>query len=89
MNENTFKKNVAKLLEAGIYKTTEQVVEEFRMEYPRLWRELETEGQNLYGNSCSSVQQPATRIAQALQSLGEEECLRFCRDKQFFWSRPR
>ncbi|MDY6825662.1 MAG: hypothetical protein SVV67_00560 [Bacillota bacterium] len=88
MNEDTFKKNVADLLEAGIFKTTEQVVEEFRMEYPYLWRELEAEGQLLYGNSCSSVQQPATRIAQVLQSLDETKRLRRCRDKQYFWSKP-
>jgi aspartate oxidase len=88
MNKDTLKKCVADLLEAGIYKTTEQIVEEFRMEYPQLWRELEAEGQLLYGNSCSSVQQPATRIAQVLQSMDETRCLRRCRDKLFFWSKP-
>ncbi len=69
---------IISLLEPGIYKTTAQVIEEFRMEHPLYWRMLEKEGEMLYGGGCSSVQQPATRISQALQSLppGQIICLR-------------
>ncbi len=67
---------IIELLDSGIFKTTAQVVEEFRMENPALWRELELEGEMLYGNSCSSLQQPATRISQVLQDLpaGQIKC---------------
>jgi hypothetical protein len=75
------------LLEPDIYKTTAQLVEEFRMEYPSLWKELEIEGQRLYGNSCSSVQQPSTRIAQALQELPSDSCRRYSRGSLHYWSK--
>jgi len=75
------------LLEPGFYKTTAQLVEEFRMENPSCWKELETEGQTLYGNSCSSIQQPSTRIAQALLELPSESCLRYSKGSIHFWSK--
>ncbi len=75
------------LLEPGIYKTTAQLVEEFRMEHPSCWKELETEGQTLYGNSCSSIQQPSTRIAQALLELSSESCLCYSKGRIYFWSK--
>ncbi len=53
------------LLEPGVFKTTGQLVQEFRMEFPQRWRELEKEGRRLYGGSCGAYQQPATRIVQA------------------------
>ncbi len=62
-------KQVLSLLEQGLFKTTDQIVEEFRMEYPDQWKALEEEGEMLYGNGCSSVQQPATRISQVLSSF--------------------
>jgi hypothetical protein len=78
---------VLRLLESGIYKTTAQVVEEFRMEYPMQWRQLEKEGEMLYGKSCSSLQQPSTRISQALLSLPAKQCLRRSKLNQYYWSR--
>ena len=76
-----------KLLEPDIYKTTAQLVEELRMEYPCLWEELEKEGQALYGNSCSSIQQPSIRIAQALLELSADSCRRYSRGSLHFWSK--
>lgn len=78
---------VLRLLEPGIYKTTAQVVEEFRMEYPLQWRQLEKEGEMLYGKSCSSLQQPSTRISQALLSLPAKQYLRRNKLNQYYWSR--
>lgn len=78
---------VLRLLEPGIYKTTAQVVEEFRMEYPLQWRQLEKEGEMLYGKSCSSLQQPSTRISQALLSLPAKQRLRRNKLNQYYWSR--
>lgn len=75
------------LLEPDIYKTTAQLVEEFRMEYSSRWKELEIEGQTLYGNSCSSVQQASTRIAQALLELPPDSCRRYSRGSLHFWSK--
>ncbi len=79
-------KQILSLLEQGLFKTTDQVVEEFRMEYPDQWKALEEEGEMLYGNSCSSVQQPATRISQVLSSLrsAQVDCLQE-KDKKL-WS---
>jgi hypothetical protein len=77
---------VLRLLEPGIYKTTAQVVEEFRMEYPLQWRQLEKEGEMLYGKSCSSLQQPSTRISQALLSLPAKQRLRRSKLSQYYWS---
>ncbi len=76
------------LLEPGVYKTTGQLVQEFRMEFPRMWRELEKEGECLFGGSCGAYQQPATRIAQALFNLPAEKC--FCRREEngYSWSAP-
>lgn len=78
---------VLRLLEPGIYKTTAQVVEEFRMEYPLQWRQLEKEGEMFYGKSCSSLQQPSTRISQALLSLPAKQRLRRNKLNQYYWSR--
>lgn len=75
------------LMEPDIYKTTAQLVEELRMEHPTLWEELEKEGQALFGNSCSSIQQPSTRIAQALLELPAESCRRYSRGSLHFWSK--
>ncbi len=73
VEDKLLKQNILSLLEPGIFKTTTQVVEEFRIEYPVLWKMLEKEGEMLYGSGCSSVQQPATRISQVLQILPAEQ----------------
>lgn len=86
MVEDKLNNAILKLLEPGIYKTTAQVVEEVRMEYPNLWRQLENEGEMLYGNSCSSVQQPYTRISQVLLSLPSNICLRKLKGNKYTWS---
>ncbi|MEW5785382.1 MAG: hypothetical protein AB1767_09975 [Bacillota bacterium] len=78
---------IFKLLEPGVFKTTAQLVEEFRAEYPRQWRRLEQEGEQLYGGSCGAYQQPATRIAQVLFNLAEEKrCRQSRRGKEHQWS---
>jgi hypothetical protein len=87
MKSEQLQSMLLQLLEPDIYKTTAQLAEEFRMEYPSCWKELETEGQTLYGNSCSSIQQPLTRIAQALLELPPESCLRYSRGRINFWSK--
>ena len=76
------------LLERGVFKTTGQLVQEFRMEYPRSWRELEREGERLFGGTCGAYQQPATRISQALFNLPAGSCL--CRrgEEGYSWSAP-
>ena len=76
------------LLEQGVRKTTAQVAEELRMEYPQLWQSLEKEGETLFGSSCSSVQQPYTRISQVLLSLPSDQCLRQSINKGYCWSKP-
>ena len=87
MNLEELQTKLLQLLEPDIYKTTAQLVEEFRMEYPLLWEELAKEGLALYGNSCSSIQQPSTRIAQALLALPADSCRRYSRGSQHFWSK--
>ena len=57
------------LLEPGCNKTTAQIVEELRIEHPCLWKELLDEGEKIYGNGCSAMLQPYTRISQALEVL--------------------
>ncbi|MDZ4132592.1 MAG: hypothetical protein U1E11_05590 [Dethiobacteria bacterium] len=87
MNAKRLEEIVINLLEPGIFKTTAQVVEEIRIEFPALWRQLEEEGEMLFGSSCSSLQQPATRISQVLQSLsngGQFICRR--ENNIFYWS---
>lgn len=76
------------LLEPGRFKTTAQLVGEFRAEYPREWRRLEREGESLYGAGCGAVMQPATRIAQALFALPEQRRLCRRRGGEYLWSRP-
>lgn len=73
-------KQVLSLLEPGLYKTTEQIVAEFRMEFPEQWKTLQKEGEMLYGNSCSSFQQPATRISQVLRAFPDTHV--FCLQDQ-------
>lgn len=77
-----------RLLEPEYFKTTAQLVQEFRMEYPRAWHELEDEGKCLFGGSCGAYQQPATRIVQALFKIPPERCL--CRrdEEGYSWSAP-
>jgi len=87
MNLEELQTKLLQLLEPDIYKTTAQLVEEFRMEHPVLWEELEKEGLELYGNSCSSIQQPSTRIAQALLELPADSCRQYSRGSQHFWSK--
>ena len=79
-------KQVLSLLEPGIFKTTEQIVEEFRMEFPIQWKTLKEEGEILYGNSCSSFQQPATRISQALRTFPDTHVLCLHEQDKMFWS---
>ncbi len=74
------------LLEPGVEKTTAQLVEELRMEYPRQWRELKREGERLFGAGCGAHQQPATRVAQALFDLyAKKRCSRR-KDGVYWWS---
>jgi hypothetical protein len=86
MESGIWQQLILNLLEPGIYKTTAQVVEEFRMEHPAEWQQLKKEGEMLYGKSCSSVQQPSTRIAQTLLSLPAGQCLRHRKNNQDYWS---
>lgn len=86
MGSEILQQLVLDLLEPGIYKTTAQVIEEFRMEYPDQWQKLKKEGEMLYGMSCSSVQQPSTRIAQTLLSLPSEQRLRRRKNHHDYWS---
>ena len=79
-------KQVLSLLEPGLFKTTEQIVEEFRMEFPEQWKALQKEGEMLYGNSCSSVQQPATRISQVLRTFPDTHVLHLHEQDKQFWS---
>jgi hypothetical protein len=88
LHQDQIKDALLSLLESEIFKTTAQLVEELRMEYPSLWKSLELEGEKLYGQSCSSLQQPATRIAQVLLSLPDNYCLREKKGKLYFWSKP-
>ncbi len=81
-------KALLSLLEKDVRKTTAQIAEELRMEYPQLWRSLEREGETLFGSSCSSVQQPYTRISQVLLSLLPDQCLRHSIGKGYCWSKP-
>lgn len=87
MNTKSLEEIVINLLEAGIFKTTAQVAEEIRIEYPAVWRQLEEEGEMLFGSSCSSVQQPATRISQTLQSLLPEQCICLRDNNLTYWSK--
>lgn len=87
METELLQKLIMNLLEPGIYKTTAQIVEEFRMEYPAYWRQLEKEGEMLYGNSCSSFQQPSTCISQVLLSLSTQQCQRRRKENEYYWSR--
>ncbi len=77
-----------KLLEPGVFKTTGQLVQELRMEFPGAWRELENEGRRLFGGACGAYQQPATQISQALFNLPAGKCL--CRRDEdcYSWSAP-
>ncbi len=74
------------LLEPGVYKTTGQLVQEFRMEFPERWQELEQEGRQLFGGTCGAYQQPSTRLAQILFSLPEERCLCRRQGDEYSWS---
>lgn len=87
MNVKRLEEIVINLLEPGIFKTTAQVVEEIRVEHPAMWHQLEEEGEMLFGSSCSSVQQPSTRISQVLQSLstGQFVCRR--ENNISYWSK--
>jgi hypothetical protein len=85
---NEIREKLLLLIEHGIYKTTAQLVEELRIEYPVLWRNLEKEGEILYGQSCSSMQQPATRISQVLLSLPADCCQKQKKGKIYYWSKP-
>ena len=88
MKSEQLQARLLQLLDPDIYKTTAQLVEELRIEYPLLWEELQKEGQTtLYGNSCSSIQQPSTRIAQALLDLPVDSCRRYSRGSLHFWSK--
>ena len=87
-NNEELKKVLLSLLEHGVRKTTAQIAEELRMEYPQLWRNLEIEGEMLFGSSCSSLQQPYTSISQVLLSLPADKCLRHSINKGYCWSKP-
>jgi len=87
MDNKNLQDLVLNILEPEIYKTTGQVVEEFRMEYPAQWIELEKEGEMLYGAGCGSFQQPATRISQILLSLPAEKVFSLRKNSDYYWSK--
>jgi hypothetical protein len=87
MNVKRLEEIVINLLEPGIFKTTAQLVEEIRIEHPTMWRQLEEEGEMLFGSSCSSVQQPATRISQVLQSLSTGQVICRRENNMSYWSK--
>ncbi|NLA05577.1 MAG: hypothetical protein GX881_07700 [Firmicutes bacterium] len=86
MESSSLEELILSLLEPGVYKTTGQLVQEFRMEYPRRWRELEKEGERLFGGSCGAYQQPSTRIIRALFALPGGSCLCRRRGSEYSWS---
>jgi len=88
LNQERIRAALISLLEPGIFKTTAQLVEELRMEYPSLWKSLEMEGKMLYGHSCSAQQQPVTSVAQVLLTLPTEHCIREKKGKLQVWSKP-
>lgn len=88
MDEKEIAKAVINLLEPGIYKTTAQITEELRMEYPLIWNALAQEGEALYGLGCGAIQQPVTRVAQVLLSLHSDSCLCRRSGKEYSLSRP-
>lgn len=89
MEDFYLQKLIMDLLEPEILKTTEQVVEEFRMEHPDQWKALKKEGEILYGSSCSSVQQPSTRISQLLINLPANECIAVRKNNVTFWRKSK
>jgi len=88
LDRQTLEQAVVSLLEPGIYKTTAQVAEELKMEYPHLWRQLEKEGETLFGYSCTTIQQPYTRISQTLFSLPEKYRYKRQNSNELLWGLP-
>jgi hypothetical protein len=88
MDQLELEKAVTSILEASIYKTAAQVAEELKMEHPQLWRQLEKEGEMLYGCSCTTVQQPYTRISQILLSLPDSYRHYRNHGKEILWGLP-
>lgn len=86
MEKGSLEELLLSLLEPGVYKTTGQLVQEFRMEYPQRWAELEKEGRRLFGGTCGAYQQPSTRISQALFVLPEDRCRCRRRGNEYSWS---
>lgn len=77
---------VFRLLDPDIFKSTEQVVHEFRAEYPEAWQELTRQGQEEYGPGCTAVQSPATVVRQALFALPLQKRRMKREGEQHFWS---
>ena len=88
LTERKLEEAILNLLEPGIYKTTAQVAAELRMEHPAIWQELEKEGETLFGSSCSSFQQPYTRISQVLLAMPASLCLRQRINNEYQWTKP-
>ncbi len=80
---------LSRLLDPGIFKSTEQVVHEFRAEYPEAWQELVRRGEEQYGPGCAATQMPATAVRQALFSLPTRKRRVKRKGEQHFWAAPR
>ncbi len=61
------------LLTEEYFKSTLQLVEEFRAEYPRDWDYILSIGQKTFGGSCTSVLSPSIFLAQLLERFNEQK----------------
>lgn len=62
-------KKLIELLSDNIARTTVQIVEEFKVEYPEFWQKIINEGRKLFGHSCTFVQSPQIIVANILSNL--------------------
>lgn len=85
MTEQQLRKLILSLLETEYAKPTARVVAEFRAEHPGIWLKLQKEGEMLYGSGCSSLQQPATRISQLLQTMPSDRVQRIQYGSETCW----
>ncbi len=77
---------VLNLLQEEPGKLTSHLVEEIKLEYPQVWKELQSQSQENFSSGCSQMWWPSTRITQVLFELEGEGRVKREAGEDYSWS---
>lgn len=76
------------LLSFQYFKSTVQLAEEFRAEFPREWEYILSKGKETFGESCTMIVSPIIFLSQHLEELArKKQVIKTTEQKEVKWKR--